>query len=126
MQNSDNKYELLKREACDTLGMSYQELKEKYKDYPVWLMEYINGNIYERVMEICFDKEDASISISFNTNNFCNVSILYFDNLNDEDLFIEYLNKVTQYDFKRSRWIIADCYLMLKPTKHEMAFCYYK
>ncbi len=127
MQNRDNKYELLIEEASNTLGLSYQQLKDKYKDYPICLMEYIEGIIYERVIEVRFDKEEATMSISFDKEDICDASFLFYDNLKDEDSFIEYLNKDTDYDFKRSSWVMADCYLKVKPPKkYETAFCFYK
>lgn len=126
MQNRDNKYELLTEEACSVLGLPYEELKDKYKDYPICLMEYIEGSIYERVIEVRFDKEEATISISFNKNNICDASFMFFDNLKDEDSFIEYLNVDREYDFERSSWIMPDCNLKVKPSKYEMVFYYYK
>lgn len=127
MQNRDNKYELLIEEASNTLGLSYQQLKDKYKDYPVCLMEYIEGNIYERVIEVRFDNLEATISISFDKEDICDASFVFYDNLNDEDSFIEHLNDNSDYDFKRSCWIMRDYYLKVKPpTKYETAFCFYK
>lgn len=89
-------------------------------------MEYIEGVIYEKVIEVRFDKEEATFSLSFDKENVCNGTYLFFDKLKDEDSFIDYLNKDTQYDFKRSSWIMIDCYLKLKPSKYEMAFYFYK
>jgi len=127
MQNQKIEHELLIEEACGSLGLSYQSLKDKYKDYPVCLMEYIEKEIYERVIEVRFDSQLATFSLSFNKENICNATFLFFDNVENEDLFIEYLNKDTEYDFKRSSWIMIDCYLKVKPpTKYETAFYFYK
>lgn len=126
MQNQENNFEMLIEEACDALGLSYQELKDKYKDYPICLMEYIEKEIKEQVIEVRFDNEKATFSLSFDKENICNGTYLFFDNLTDEDSFIEYLNVDTEYDFKRSSWIMPHCYLKLKPSKYEIAFCFYK
>lgn len=126
MQNQENNFEMLIEESCAALGLSYQELKDKYKDYPICLMEYIEKEIYERVIDVRIDTEKATFSLSFDKENICNGTYLFFDNLTDEDSFIEYLNVDTEYDFKRSSWIMPDCYLKLKPSKYETAFCFYK
>ncbi|MDL1913425.1 MAG: hypothetical protein FDW93_02720 [Bergeyella sp.] len=127
MQNQNNKYQLLIEEACGTLGLSYQELKDKYKGHPVCLMEYVESNTCERVIEVRFDNQEATITITFDKENSCDASFLFYDNLIDEDSFIEHLNENTDYDFKRSSWIMEDCYLKVKPpTKYETAFCFYK
>jgi len=127
MHNQKIEYKLMKEEACGSLGLSYQSLKDKYKDYPICLMEYIEKEIYERVIEVRFDNQLATFSLSFNKGNICDATFLFFDHVEHEDLFIEYLNKNTEYDFKRSSWIMIGCYLKVKPSiKYETAFCFYK
>lgn len=125
--NTDSKYELLIEEASNTLGLSYQELKEKYKDYPHCLMEYLEKEVHEYVIEVHLEKEEATISISFNKEHICDASFMFFDSVTDEDSFIEYLNGYTNYDFKHSCWIMANYYLRVKPpTQCETAFYFYK
>lgn len=126
MQNQENKYRLLAREACGALDLSYEELKDKYKNYPVCLMEYMDGSIFERVIEVAFDSQEATTSLHFDKNNICNGSFISFHNPKDEDSFINYLNECRQYDFKRDRWIMMGCYLKAKPSKYEMLFYFYK
>lgn len=127
MQNQENIFEFLIKEACDTLGLTNQELKSKYKDLPICLMEYIENEIHEPIIEVRFDDRQATLSISFNKEDICDASFLFFDNMNDEDLFLEYVNERVDYDFKRSRWIMTGYYLKVKPpTKYETAFCFYK
>lgn len=129
MQNhdNDNKYELLIEEACQALGLSYQELRNKYSDYPHCLMEYLEKEVHEHVIEVRLENDEATLSISFNKEHICDASFMFFDNLKDEDSFIEYLNGYTNYDFKHSCWMLANCYLRVKPsTKCETAFYFYK
>lgn len=128
MQNRNNKFETLVNKACGALGLSYQELKDIYKDYPACLMEYIEKEVQEQIIEVRFDNQEATISIPFNKENTCNASFLFFDNINDEDLFLKYMNESTDYDFKRSCWTMINCcYMKIKPpTKYETAFCFFK
>lgn len=50
MQNQNTKFKILVEEACDVLGLSYQVLKDRYKDYPICLMEYIEKTIHEFII----------------------------------------------------------------------------
>lgn len=125
-QESENNFEMLIEESCDALKLAYQELKDKYKDYPHCLMDYIKKGVCELVIEVRFDEQLATLSFGFDENKNCNASFLFFDNANDEDSFIEYLNEDTGYDFKRSCWIMPDCYLKVKPSIHRLSFYFYK
>jgi len=84
MQNQNIKFETLLEHASLTLGQSADELKEKYKDYPICLMDYIEKERHEYVIEVRFDNEEATISISFNDKNICDGSFLFLDINNDE------------------------------------------
>ncbi len=125
MKNHTDKFELLNEEASGALGLSYDTLKEKYEAYPVCFMEYIEDGIREYVIEASYDDLATSIMLSFGVDNKCEKVMLFFDQPEDEDLFIAYLNKTSRYDFKRSKWIMKDCYLKIEPpVKSENTFHY--
>lgn len=126
MQNQNNKFQILTKEACSVLGLSYQAVKDKYKDYPICLMQYIEKEADEQIIEVCFDNHLATISISFDKENNCDGLFLFLDNPKDEDSFIEYLTTGEKYDFKCSCWTISNCFIKLKPSKYETAFCFYR
>lgn len=126
MQNRDNKYELLIGEACGALGLSYQELKDKYKVYPHCLMDYIENEVYDPVIEVRFDEQLATLSFNFDENKSCTASFLFFDKPDDEDSFIEYMNKDKEYDFKKSRWMIENYYIGAKPSVYSWSFYFHK
>jgi len=127
MQDRNNKYKLAIEEAYRTLGGAYRELKERYKDYPLYLMEYIEEDDFEKIIEVRFDKQQTTISMTFNEENICDTSFLLFDSLEDEDCFVEYLNQNRKYDFKLSHWVMEDCYVKVKPPlKFGTAFCFYR
>lgn len=125
-QESENNFEMLIEESCDALKLSYLQLQEKYKDFPHCLMEYIEKGVSDPVIEVRFDELLATLSLGFNESKHCNAAFLFFDNVNDENSFIEYLNKDTGYDFKRSSWIMPDCYLKVKPATYTLSFYFYK
>lgn len=126
MQNQNNTFELLTEEACSTLDLSYQAVKDKYKDYPICLMQYIEKDVNELIVEVRFDTHLATISLSFDPENNCNGFYLFLDNPKDEDSFIEYLNTGEKYDFKCSHWAANNYFIKLKPSKYETAFCFYR
>lgn len=126
MQNQNNKFEILIEEACSGLGLSYQALKDKYKNHPICLTQYIEKELDEQIVEVRFDNHLATISISFDKENNCDGLFLFFDDLKDEDSIIEYLNEGKEYDFKSSRWIMTNCFLKIKPSKYETAFYFYR
>lgn len=121
MQNQNAKFKILVEEACDVLGLSYQVLKDRYMDYPICLMEYIEKTIHELIIEVRFNNS-ATISLSFDKENNCDGAFLFFDNADDEDAFLEYLHENADYNFKWSRWTMINCFLKIEPTKYETAF----
>lgn len=126
MQNQDNKFEILTKEVCNVLGLSYQVLKDKYKDYPICLIQYIEKGVDEQIIEVRFDDHLATISLSFDKENNCDGSFLFFDSLENEDSYIEHLHNYAGYDFKWSRWTMIDCFLKIKTSKDETTFYFYR
>lgn len=126
MQNQNAKFKILVEEACSVLGSSYKELKDKYKDYPICLIEYIEKEIDDQIIEVRFDNHLLTISLSFDKENNCDGAFLFFDNLDDEDSFLEHLHENADYDFKWSRWTMINCFLKIEPSKHETAFHFYR
>jgi hypothetical protein len=51
MQNQDNKFEVLIEHASLSLDKSEEEIKNKYRDFPICLMEYIENKVHEHVIE---------------------------------------------------------------------------
>lgn len=125
-QESENNFEMLIEESCGALKLTYQQLKEKYKDYLHCLMEYIEKGVSTPVIEVRFKEQLATLSFGFNESKHCTAAFLFFYNVNDEDSFIEYLNEDTGYDFKRSSWIMPDSYLKVNPSICTLSFYFYK
>ena len=112
--------------ASDVLNYSLTEIRKKYSEMPICLMEYIEKGIQENIFEIRFDDENATLSCGFDDNNLCNICYLFFDDNEVIDEYITYLNDRHDYDFMRSSWILSKCYMKIKITKDDRFFIFYK
>lgn len=112
--------------ASDVLNYSLTEIKKKYSEMPICLMEYIEKGIHENIFEIRFDDENATLSCGFDDNKQCNICYLFFDDIEVIDEYITYLNDRHDYDFMRSSWILSNCYMKIKITKDDRFFIFYK
>lgn len=122
MQNQNTKLETLLQHAWLTLGQSIDELKGKYKNYPVFLIECIDKEVHEHIVEIRFDNEEATLSISFDSKNKSNTCFLFLDSSVDEELLIDYLVSSEDYNFRTSSFQLPSCSLKIKETKNEVCF----
>ncbi|MFV0340503.1 MAG: hypothetical protein ACK5MA_07785 [Parachlamydiaceae bacterium] len=122
MRNQNTKFDTLLEHAWSTLGQSENDLKEKYKDYPVCLMEYIEKGVHDHIIEVRFDNEEATISISFDSENNCDASFLFLDSTEEEELLINHLIDSADYSFRKSSFQLPSCSLKIKETKTETCF----
>lgn len=111
------------KNACSGLNLTIQEIKDKYKDYSICVMEYINSGKHDNGIEIYFDKEAANIIFTFNEENICDYTSIYFDDTGYIDLFVDYLIEAAEYSFRKSCWLIDGCFLKIKEVKKEVYFC---
>lgn len=126
MKNRNIKFETLLEHASVALGQSADELKEKYKDYPVCLIDCIEKETHEYVIEVRFDNEEATISISFDSENLCNGFLLFLDKNEDENFLIDHLIEMADYNFKKSCFKLPNCFLKINESKHSLTFYLYK
>lgn len=125
MNNQNNKFEILIGYARSMLGYSFEELKRKYINHPISITVHVDKkiNAFEKVIEVRFDNQEATISCSFDEFDKCNIGYLFFDTQTDENEFIEYLRKIYEFDFRKNYWEINNCYLKIKSTIDF--FCFY-
>lgn len=124
MQNQDNKFEVLIGHASSCLDRSTEEIRDKYKDFPICLMEYIENNMHEYAIEVRFDNLSTTLSFSID-NNICTGSYVFFDSLRDEELLIDYLVEYANYIFRKSCWQLPTCSVRVKETKDCTCFFFY-
>lgn len=123
MQNQENKYETLIRHAKSMLGRPYEGLKRKYLHYPISLTVHLENKILEKVIEIRFSEQEATISLDFDQTDGCNAVYLFFDTQIEENSFIEYLTDSYDFDFRKNYWLLDNCFL--KVTNIKDIFCFY-
>lgn len=125
-KSPQNHFSNLINYASSVLKLSEQEIRDKFSDAPICLMEYIEKSVHENIIEIRFDKEYATLSCSFDINNKCDYAFLFIDNSDDIDLCINYFNDTYDYNYMRSGWILPNCYLAIKTIDKEFSFMFYK
>ena len=111
------------------LNLSLFQIKEKYADYPMCLIEYIENGEHQESIEIRFDKEEVTITCMGNEDKQCISAFL----LPDEDQFIVdivgYLKEHYDYSYLKRRFILDGCFMKIKEDKelkHNIYFFFYK
>lgn len=121
------------KDACFTNLMSsagtaleevYGQVREKYKDRPVCLMEIIEEGKHNQFIEVDFPKENATITHCFDTDGNCISSSIHFYDPADVDLYIDYLNENSvYYCYRQKYWLINRIYYMkLYATEYGVYF----
>lgn len=117
MINEENKFKKLTEEASDVLGLSYQFLKDKYKSYPICLLEYFEKEVNRKSIEVRFDNEETTLTCYFNDEEKCDSAYLFPDHDKHLEDFISYLTDSHDYSFIKSRFMLDNCYLKVKEMK---------
>lgn len=128
MQNPENNFETLIKHVKSMLGRSYDELKRKYLSYPISLTVHVDKkeNTFEQFIKIRFSEQCAITTLNFDQTEKCDAVYLFFDNRNDEDIFIEYLAESYDFYFKENCWLIYDCFLKVKDINDIFYFYFHK
>lgn len=62
----------------------------------MYVAEYIENEVKENIIELLFEDQKATLSCTFDGNNTCNASHIFFDSLDELSNYISYLNKTYQ------------------------------
>lgn len=116
---SEQYYSEIIEQASSVLELSISQIKEKYTDYPLYLIDYIEKDIQEKSIEIRFHKEGITLTCTFNKDGNCDGSFLFPDDGRLVEDFIGYLTNYHDYSFMRSRFILGNCYLKIKELKGQ-------
>ena len=112
-------YSKIIEEASSVLKLSISQIKEKYTDYPLYLIDYIEKDIQEKSIEICFSKEGITLTCTFDKDGNCDESFLFPDDAQLIEDFVGYLTDHHDYSFMRSRFMLGNCYLKIKELKEQ-------
>lgn len=116
---SEQFYTELIGHASSVLKLSLSQIKEKYIDYPLCLMDYIEKDIHEKSIEVRFDKEGVTLTCTFNNEGNCDSTFLFPDSDQLIEDFVDYLTDNHDYSFVRSRFMLGNCYLKVKELKEQ-------
>lgn len=106
-------------QASSVLKLSISQIKEKYTDYPLYLIDYIEKDIQEKSIEIRFSKEGITLTCTFDKDGNCDESFLFPDDDQLIEDFVGYLTDHHDYSFMRSRFMLGNCYLKIKELKEQ-------
>lgn len=110
------------------LSLSFSEVKRKYADFPICLMDYYEKNIREKSIEIRFDEKELTVTCTFNTKEICDRIYLFPDKNEFAKSFITDLTEAYDYDFIKCRWIAANYFIEIKEVserRREICFLLY-
>jgi len=126
MQNNKNilkdSFTRLIQETQVLLDMPSQEFKNKYNG----LIECIDKGTGKNTIEIRLNKEEITISCLTNERKQCTDIYFFFDKIEDEDAFIDYLVDYFDYSFKNGTWLLTDCLVRTKEIKDITSFHFSK
>lgn len=104
------------------LRLSHDEIKESYSDNPMYVAEYIENEVKENIIDLLFEDQKATLSCTFDENNTCNASYIFFDSLDELSNYITYLNKTYAYDYIQNRWVLPNSFISIEKTKDDICF----
>lgn len=110
-------YTELVEHASSVLKLSLSQIKEKYIEYPLCLMNYIEKGIHEKSIEVRFDKEEVTLTCTFNNEGSCDSTFLFPDDDRIIEEIVSYLTDNYDYSFVKSRFMLSNCFLTVKELK---------
>ena len=119
----DNFAELIKY-VCSTKHIEYTDMKTRFANFPICLMEYIEKDVYEKVVEIRFDDYKSTLSATFDKKDICDYIVLFPDQIENIDQLFLYLSENYDYDFLKGSWILSNCYMNIKEDKEGIIFIF--
>jgi len=103
--------------ASSMLNLSLFQIKEKYSDYPMCLMEYIEKEEHEEGIEIRFNNDKVTMTCIGNDKKECISVYLFPDNNGFIDDIVGYSKSNYDYSYLKSRFILDSCFMKLKESK---------
>jgi hypothetical protein len=111
------------------LNLSLQEIREKYTNHSICLIEYIEKDINEKTIEIRFDKEEVTLSGLFDSKGICIKSYLFPDKNELVENLIVYLAQTYDFDYMENKWTVQQhCHIKAQKlcrTEFELYLMFY-
>lgn len=109
-----------------SVGLSQQELKNKFPDNPICFVEYYEKVDLGKIVEVRFDEENVTLTCAFNNNEKCNSAYLFFDEHSNILDYMEYIKHTFAYDYLGCRWLLHNCFMTTKKIDGITGFMFYK
>ena len=102
------------------LKHSFNTIPALFADKEMCIMNYMSKDIKDKAIEIRFDT--VTFTCLFDKNDVCDSSFLFLDDLDDLPDYVEYCNKMYDYNLMLSGWMIKDYCFRIKPSKGDFFF----
>ena len=109
-----------------TVGLSQQDIRNKFPDNPICFIEYYEKIGLGNVVEVRFDEEELTLTCTFDKEGKCNSAYLFFDEHSNVLDYMEYLKNTFTYDYLGCRWLLHNCYMTTKMIDGITGFMFYK
>lgn len=110
--------------ACGVKHIIYNDIKNKFADFPICLMEYIEKDVHEKVVEIRFGDYKATLSTTFDEKDMCDFAILFPDRIENIDQVLLFLSEKYDYDFLKGSWMLPNCYMSVRESREGIVFSF--
>ncbi len=120
-----NEYIILIDYAVSVLKQSIQSIRDMFPFKEIHIMDNPGSNDNESILEVRFDKEEVTLSCSLDAEKRCKSAYLFPDDSGSLMNYINFLNETYVYDYLKSRWVLASCYVSVKRTKFITCFIFY-
>lgn len=122
MENQNERFKELIQQAQSLLNMSSHEFKDKYSE----LIRQIDNESTGYAIDVRLNEDKITISCLIDKQKRCTDVYFFFDRIEDEDVFIDYLMGYVDYSFRKRVWSVFDCNIRTKEIKDILTFHFYK
>lgn len=122
-------YSGLCNELALLLQLSFSEIKRKYANFPICLMDYFEKDIKEKSIEIRFDEEELTVTCTFDEKEACDLIYLFLDKDEPVKDLVSDLKEAYEYDFIKSRWVASGYFIKVSEVSrclNDICFLVYK
>ncbi len=98
------------------LHLSFNQIKDKLSNTPIYLVEYIGENEQKKFIEAPMQIPQTYMVCSFDENDICDFISLYAKETDVKNYFSQ---RTVDYDFIKNRLALRICYIEIKELKEQ-------
>jgi hypothetical protein len=99
------------------LHLSFNQIKDKLDNSPIYLVEYIGENGQKRFIEAPMQIPQTYMVCSFGKDDICDFISLY---AKESDVKNYFSQRTADYDFIKNRLALRICYIEVKELKEQV------